>query len=228
MKTKINTEKTPATSADENPEIESKPRFDTDVAPQPDGDRPKVKDDNPFSPENIRLDQSELDSPAVKTERTSLPVRKPQKYEFIRVCADPEYRFGPVPFIELDREFYLVKRALKSSLLPREYWIGEIFLCTNPLNKPFLWVVKLQSPLGKVCDWYLSALECAERAMKEWLQVVSDQEAGAYEVSLAIDNLGEPEFPSHPPDEIIQLGFKRRYVDTMEHPVIGRLRGKKQ
>ncbi len=58
---------------------------------------------DPFAPENVRLDQSELDRPAVKPELTSLPVRKPEKFEFIRVCSDPDFRFGPISFIEIKR-----------------------------------------------------------------------------------------------------------------------------
>jgi hypothetical protein len=184
---------------------------------------------DPFAPENVRLDQSELDRPAVKPELTSLPVRKPEKFEFIRVCPDPDFRFGPISFIEIkrSREYYLVPPQFKGNLAPREYWIGYVFLATNTLEKPFLWIVKLQSATGRVSDWYTSELECAERAMKEWLQVVSDTDAGVYTVSLAQDNLGEPGYPDKTPAEILRLGFKRRLVDSLEHPVFSQLRGKK-
>jgi hypothetical protein len=63
--------------------------------------------------------------------------------------------------------------------------------------------------------------------MKEWLQVVSDTDAGVYTVSLAQDNLGEPGYPDKTPAEILRLGFKRRLVDSLEHPVFSQLRGKK-
>ena len=184
---------------------------------------------NPFDPASFRLDESELDQPAVKPELISLPVRRPEKFEFVRVCSDPNYRFGPLPYIELkqrSKEFFIFPKEFRVNLQPREYWIGRIFLATNTLEKPFLWVVKAQSPTGRTCDWYTTELECAERAMDEWLQVVADE--NAYSVALAQDNLGEPVFPTHKtPQEILKLGFKHRWVESLDHPVFNQLRGRK-
>ena len=105
----------------------------------------------------------------VKPELTAIPVKRPEKFEFIRVHPDPEYRCGPVSFITIGRsEFYIVPPAFRKSLKPREYWIGQIFLAVNRLEKPFLWMVKLQSPTGRISDWYTSEMECAERAMRDW------------------------------------------------------------
>jgi len=183
---------------------------------------------NPFDPEGFRLDESELDQPAVKPELISLPVRRPEKFEFIRVCSEPHYRFGPLPYIELkrSREYYIFPKEFRVHLQPREYWIGRIFLVTNTLEKPFLWIVKAQSPTGRSCDWYTTELECAERAMNEWLQVVAEE--NAYSVALAQDNLGAPVFPTHKtPQEILELGFKHRCVKDLDHPVFNVLRGRK-
>lgn len=181
-----------------------------------------------LNPELFRLDQSELDQPVVKTALTAVPIRKPEALEFIRVHPDPMYRMGPVPFIALkkSREYYLVVPALKRDLKPREYWIGEIFLATTRLDKPFFWIATIQSPTGRVSDWYNSGIECAERAMHEWVQIVADQDAGVYTVAPAIDKLEEPEWPEQTFQELFNLGFKRRTVDSLEHPIFKQLRGK--
>ncbi len=63
--------------------------------------------------------------------------------------------------------------------------------------------------------------------MEEWLQVVADTEDGVYKVSPAQDNLGEPKYPDKTPAEILRLGFKRHWVDSLEHPIFSQLRGKK-
>jgi hypothetical protein len=181
-----------------------------------------------LNPELFRLDQSELDQPVVKTALTAVPIRKPEPLEFIRVHPDPNYRMGPVPFIALkkSREFYLVVPTLRRELKPREYWIGEIFLATNRLEKPFLWITTIQSPTGRVSDWYNSGIECAERAMHEWVQIVADQDAGVYTVALAEDRLEEPEWPEQTFQELFRLAFKRRTVDSLQHPIFKQLRGK--
>jgi hypothetical protein len=183
---------------------------------------------DPFNPELFRIDQSELDQPVVKASLTAIPIRKPEQLEFIRVHPDPEYRMGPVPFISLKRsgEYYLVLPALRSSLRPREYWIGEIFLATNRLAKPFFWITTIQSPTGRISDWYNSATECAERAMHDWVQIVSDTAAGVYTAAPSEEKLEEPEWPEQPFDELFRIGFKRRTVENLDHPVFKQLRGR--
>jgi len=188
----------------------------------------KHPDEDQLNPELFRLDQSELDQPAAKTILTAIPIRKPEPLEFIRVHPDPEYRMAPVSFIalKLSREYYLVPPDLRRELRPREYWIGEIFLTTNRLDKPFFWIVTIQSPTGRVSDWYNSALDCAEMAMHQWVQIVADQSAGAYTVSLAEERLEEPEWPNQTFKELFQIAFKRRTVKNLDHPIFKQLRGR--
>jgi hypothetical protein len=184
--------------------------------------------DEDLNPENFRVDESILDEPAVKTVLTAIPIRKPYQQEFIRVHPGLDYREGPVFFINLKQnsEFYLVSPELKAELRPREYWVGHIFLATNRLGKPFLWIVTAQSPTGRISDWYTSAIECAERAMEQWVQVVADRDAGVYTVALAEDPLEEPEWPEQSFQELFRIGFKRRTVRSLEHPVFKQLRGR--
>jgi hypothetical protein len=185
-------------------------------------------DEDQLNPESFRVDQSMLDEPAVKTVLTAIPIRKPYQLEFIRVHPDLDWRMGPVFFINLKQnsEFYLVSPELRSELRPREYWVGHIFLATNRLDKPFFWIVTTQSPTGRISDWYNSALDCAERAMHQWVQIVADRDAGVYTVAVAEDHLGEPEWPDQTFQELFRPGFKRRTVDSLEHPVFKQLRGR--
>jgi hypothetical protein len=188
----------------------------------------KHPDEDQLNPELFRLDQSELDQPVAKTVLTAIPIRRPEPLEFIRVHSNPEYRMGPVPFIALkqSREYYLVKPELRSELRPREYWIGYVFLATNRLDRPFFWIVTIQSPTGRVSDWYNSALDCADQAKKQWIQVVADQSAGVYTMALAEESLGEPKWPEQSFRELFHIGFKRRTVYSLEHPVFKQLRGR--
>jgi hypothetical protein len=209
-----------------------KKETDNPITPETQPGKPNVSGDGEYDAlaiENLRMDQAELDRPAVKPALLSIPIRKPDRLEFIRVRPGENYRVGPVPFIELRGrgETYLVDPRFRPELKPREYWIVEIFLATNRLAKLFLWVVKLQSPTGRVSDWYNSQLDCAERAMTDWIQIVADQEAGVYTVVAAEDQLEEPEYPEQSMQDLIRLGFKRRIVDSLDHPVMKQLRGKR-
>jgi hypothetical protein len=183
---------------------------------------------DPLDINNLRMDQAELDRPAVKPVLLSIPIRRPDRLEFIRVRAGEEFRVGPVPFIELrgPQEIYLVDPRFKPELRPKEYWVGMIYLAITQYDKPFLWATKLQSPTGKTSSWYDSAQDCAEQAMREWLQVESDQDAGIYLPKRPVDEFPEPAWPEQSMQELIRLGFKRRIVDSLDHPVMKRLRGR--
>jgi hypothetical protein len=66
---------------------------------------------NPF--ENLsalRLDQSYADTVGVKKLLTTVPVRRPNRQDFVRVHPDPNFRLTPAAIIEMkeDREVYLV------------------------------------------------------------------------------------------------------------------------
>jgi predicted DNA-binding transcriptional regulator AlpA len=47
---------------------------------------------NPFDPAGLRLDQSYADTVGVKKLLTTLPVRKPNRHDFVRVHPDPAPR----------------------------------------------------------------------------------------------------------------------------------------
>jgi len=186
-------------------------------------------DEDQLSPEYFRIDQSELDQPVAKAVFTSVGIKaRPPTLTFVRVHPDEDHRSGPVPFIALkeSREYYLVAPALRRDLRPREYFIGQVFLAIDRLDHPFFWIVTLQRPTGRISDWYTSQLDCAERAMHEWIQVVADQAAGVYTASVAEDDLGKPEWPKQSFDELFKIGFKRRTVTSLDHPVFKQLRGR--
>src|SRR5437660_11017873 len=84
---------------------------------------------NPFDPAALRLDQSYADTVGVKKLLTTVPVRKPNRQDFVRVHPDPKYRLTPAAIIELrvDREVYLVTPNMAQAL-PGE--VATVTLCT--------------------------------------------------------------------------------------------------
>ena len=81
---------------------------------------------NPFDPAALKLDQSFADTVGVKKLLTTVPVRKPNRQDFVRVHPDPKYRLTPAAIIEVkeDREFYLVLPGIAQQL-PGELRRGE-------------------------------------------------------------------------------------------------------
>src|SRR5260370_10131441 len=64
---------------------------------------------NPFAPESLRLDLNVTEGLGVKKVVATIPVRKPNNQDYIRVHPSPGFRL-PVALIELkdDREVYLI------------------------------------------------------------------------------------------------------------------------
>src|SRR6516165_5187877 len=92
----------------------------------------------------LRLDQSYADTVGVTKLLTTVPVRKPNRQEFVRVHPGPSYRLTPVGIIEVkeDREVYLVPRDVALALPPqvaREVVPVTLFTAINRQGTLFLW-----------------------------------------------------------------------------------------
>jgi hypothetical protein len=181
---------------------------------------------NPFDPAALRLDQSYADTVGVKKLLTTLPVRKPNRQDFVRVHPDPVFRLTPAAIIEVkeDREVYLVTPNMAQAL-PGEFSTVTLYLAINRQGVLFLWPVKLPSPDGKHNEWHRSAAEAAERSMKKWVRVTSSMSLGAYEIFEASGDLPEPVWPDYSFEEILEIAFRDRIVDRADHPLVQRLQG---
>jgi hypothetical protein len=150
----------------------------------------------------------------VKKLLTTVPVRKPNKQDFIRVHPDPDFRLCGVAIIELkeDRENYLVVPSYAQQLDPQLFNLCNLFLGINRQKVVFLWPVKLPEPGGRISGWHTSGLEGAEKAMAQWIRVVANMNLGAYEFFVAENSLSEPEWPTLSLRELLQIGFKGRVM----------------
>lgn len=61
--------------------------------------------------------------------------------------------------------------------------------------------------------------------MTRWIRVKPNMSGGFYEIFEAASTVPEPVWPTMPFKEILRLAFRYQYVDTLDHPVIKRLRG---
>jgi hypothetical protein len=181
---------------------------------------------NPFDPASLRLDQSYPDTVGVKKLLTTVPVRKPNRQDFVRVHPDQAYRLTPAAIIEVkeDREFYLVPPGMAQQL-PGEFSVATLYLTINRQGVVHLWPVKLPGLDGKHNGWHRSAAEAAERAMKKWVRVTSSMSLGAYEIFEANGDLPEPVWPDYSFKEILQIAFRERIVHMPDHPLVQRLLG---
>lgn len=181
---------------------------------------------NPFDPASLRLDPSYAETVGVRKLLTTVPVRKPNRQEFVRVHPAPAYRLEPAAIIELkgDNETYLLSPSMAAEL-PGEFAPATLFTVINRQGVLSLWPIKLPGIDGKDNEWYRSAREAAQKAMTAWIRVAANKSLGAYELFEATGDLPPPEWPDTPFAEILRIAFRDYYVDGHDHPLIKRLRG---
>jgi hypothetical protein len=186
---------------------------------------PAANTADPFDPANLRLSQSFAETVGVKKLLLTIPVRKPSPQDFVRVHPDPEYRAN-FPILELkdEREEYIVTRELLPELVG-EFVEKTLFTTINRQGVLFFWPVRLPGLDGKTNEWWRSAREAAEHATKNWVRMRANMSLGAYDVTRAENTLSEPEWPTENFWALIRIAFRDHLIQSMDHPVIRRLRG---
>jgi hypothetical protein len=198
-----------------------------EVAPDPVDPTAREVAPDPFDPASLRLPQDYTASLGVKKALLTVPVRKPGNSWFVRVRPDEPYRLQTA-VIELkeDRETYLVAQPLWPELAAEATFSPRaLFTAINRQGVLFLWPIRLPGADGRIDEWSRTALAAVEMAQEGWVRVAANMALGAYEVWPATGQLGEPQWPSTPFTELLRVAFKERYIDSLNHPVLRRLRG---
>lgn len=175
--------------------------------------------------DRLKLDQNFSEAIGVKKEFTTIPIRKPGRQDFIRVHSDEKFRLQTA-ILELkeERENYLVSPGLWQELAG-EITPKMLYTAINRQGVLFLWPVRLADETGRLDAWNRSAHKAAQQAMKKWVRVSSNRSLGAYEIFTPARELPEPEWPEISFKEILKIAFGDYQINSLDHPVIKRLRG---
>lgn len=178
------------------------------------------------SVDGLRLTQDFAASLGVKKALLTVPVRKPSPQDFIRVHPDATYRLETMVLeVKEDREVYLVAPELWGDLAG-ELSPRVLYTTINRQGVISLWPVRLPGADGRIDNWSASSLQAAAKAQTAWIRVASNMSLGAYEVFEATGEIPEPEWPSEPFETLLQVAFRDRYIQSIDHPVVRRLRGR--
>ena len=184
-----------------------------------------MKNPDPFDPANLRVDPSASETFGVKKTLTTVPVGKPGKQDFFRTHPDPEYRLSAA-VIEMkdDRDgFYLLTPEVDREL-PDESRRVTLHLVINRQGAIRLWPLKVPNP-DWPNTWHVSAVEGAELSMKQWVRLSANTTLKIYDVTVATRGLPEPSWPALSFKEVLEIAFRGRLVDSLDHPVVKRLKG---
>lgn len=164
----------------------------------------------------------------------NIQVRKPHNQEWIRVHPGPDFRgdFGVI-LLRDDREFYLLAPNIANAMKGhRHLKTVTIYTVYSRLSgKTFLWPVGIVGAPGqnkRTDNWYRTANEAAEEAMRQLINVWADMEGGGYEWQLSDnpDANTPPQWPDLSFSELLQVGFQRNgcFVTSFDHDVFKKLK----
>lgn len=190
--------------------------------PHEDGE---VENLNPFDPKRLRISRAFSEGPTVQKIVASVQVRKPNRQEYFRVHPDPEMRIDTL-LLELrdDRQSYLISLDVAPAI-PGEAVAKTLYTSVTRQGAILLWPVRLPDEQGRLDEWNTVAHEAARRAESNWIRLAANMGAGTYDVYEAIDQMAEPEWPNLPLHRLLEMAFKERFVDNLDHPVVRRIMG---
>ncbi len=188
-------------------------------------DNREDREDDPFNLNKLRLSQDFSANLGVKKALLMVPVRKPNRQEFIRVHPGEDWRLETM-ILELKEkgETFLVDQDLwehlAGELIPK-----VLYTAINRQGVITLWPIRLPGEDGRLDEWNRSALEGAGMAEKQWVRIAANMSLGGYDVYPAAADIQEPEWPDIAFQEVLRIAFKDRFIQSLEHPVVRRLQG---
>lgn len=184
-----------------------------------------VEATNPFDPKRLRISGGRVEGPTARRIITNVQVRKPNRQEWFRTHPDVERRLDTL-LLEMrdDRLTYLVAPDIAPAI-PGEAVAKTLYMTITRQGVVLLWPVRLPDDQGRLDEWNAVAHQAALKAETKWIRLAANMGAGTYEVYEAMDQIAEPEWPELSFERILEMAFKDRYVDNLDHPVIRRLMG---
>ena len=162
----------------------------------------------------------------VKKLLTNVPVGRPKKPQFFRTHESDDMTF-PAMILENKeaRESYVVipEVAQEISELVRPVMLHAAI---DRQNNVFLIPVPLPGEDGTRNPWHESLAQAVEYAKLKWIRITANMHVGGYDINEAQAELPEPEWPAHDIDALIQVAFRGKIINGLDHPVVQSLLGK--
>ena len=175
-----------------------------------------------FDLDAIRLSQNFGESSGIKKLLTTVPVRKPNRTQFFRTHPDHRLDVMLLKYGETN-DPYIVMPQLRAEVehLAKPY---RLVLTVDRGGTVFIWPLAIPDE-ERPLDWHSSAMEADAVASESWVRIQSNQALGAYEIFEAQGQLSEPTWPEENWPELVEVAFRRKIIDAVDHVVLQKLRG---
>ncbi len=172
----------------------------------------------------LRIDQSYTNGAVgVRKVLLTVPVRKPNRDEFVRVH---EKFFADLYMVELktEREIYFARPEV-AQMLAEFVEPVRLRYTVSRQGVAFVWPIKLPKDDRRADTWRTSAAEAAGIAERQWIRISADMHLGAYQTFAAVADLGDPRWPPEGWSEVVRIALRDRIIDSEDHAVARQLLG---
>jgi hypothetical protein len=213
-------------------EVKQPPAPGADVKPEPVAAPPAPGPTtepviNPFDPKTYKNSPSLDVAAGVRKHLTGLFVGSPQGESWVRRHPSEEYSFDAWTIqLKDERETYLILPPIRAKLLGEPALKRRMFyLAVTMQGKLFIWSVRIPADDTKQPDrWMRAPLEAVRLAKDQWTRIQWNEETRQHDVGTC-EFEAEPEWPDLSMEELNKLAFKDLIIDSLDHPILKRLRG---
>jgi hypothetical protein len=152
----------------------------------------------------------------------SVQLRKAKGHEFYR--RHPTCEPMLVGTVKYEQELFVVRADLVDSH-PGLVIPVELTLCITRQEAVLLWPLPIPGDDGRINTWHASARAAVERARQVWVRLQANMAIGDYDLFEALGALPDPQWPDLSMAELVRIGVKGRVIDSLDHPVLQKLRG---
>ena len=176
----------------------------------------------------LRLAQDHIDTSLGSPVLVSVPVEKPPRAHFFRVRPGDEFSaaFNLLDAAKLGGEGLYAIIPQVACLVADHTRLVQLRLAVTQFDAPYFLPVPLPGPDGRSNPWHLSLARGATLAETRWIRISADMRRGAYTVFDALGHLAEPRWPAESFNDLLEIAFRDRIIESEDHPLIQQLLGK--
>jgi hypothetical protein len=168
---------------------------------------------------DARLDPSAKIQPATFSK---IEVKKPPKDHYVHAHPDPKFNWIFPLYSDSEAKRYEPHLIAPELSLPPEVQVNivetRLVVTMTDTERIFLWWVPQTGS-----EWHESADNCILTAMMQWVKVIPT--SSGYRLEYQRVKNPAPVFPDWSFAEYLSRAFKDRYIESLDHAVIKRLRG---
>jgi hypothetical protein len=173
----------------------------------------------------VRLNQNFADNYGVKRQLTKVVVGKVPKEQFYRVHPDPACQL-PTKILEFksERETYLLDPRVWD-LIPDLAKSVTLRMAVDLAGNVYLTPVPFPDAFGRSNPWAEALIAAIAKAEDHWIRTSANMATQSYDMLVAEAFKDEPKWPECSFDEVVNVAFRGRYIETADHPLIKKLLG---